>query len=217
VTDMKDQLRALKSLAGPFPSFDPDAAPDEPRALFASWLGEAIDAGLKEPHAMVLSTVDEQGAPDARVLILKNLDHRGWHFATTDSGPKGRQIAGNPQVALTFYWPALGRQVRIRGRAARAEAHEREADFRARPAGARAVAMLARQSDPLDSTRDLDDAIASQLRRLEAAPDLVAPNWALFVVTPQAVEFWQGSDDRRHDRLRYLRDKDGWVRERLWP
>jgi pyridoxamine 5'-phosphate oxidase len=214
---MKDELRALKSLAGPFPPFDPDTAPDDPRALFASWLREAIEAGIKEPHAMVLSTVDAQGAPDARVLILKNLDHRGWHFATTDSGPKGRQIAGNPQVALTFYWPALGRQVRIRGLAARAEDMDCAADFLARPNGAKAVAMLARQSGPLESAQDLDMALAQQLRRLEEAPDLVAANWALFIVRPHAVEFWQGDEDRRHGRLRYLRDADGWSRERLWP
>lgn len=167
---MKDELRALKSLAGPFPPFDPDAAPDDPRTLFASWLRAAIDAGIKEPHAMVLSTVDAQGAPDARILILKNLDHRGWHFATMDSGPKGRQIAGNPQVALTFYWPALGRQVRIRGVAARAEAEDCAADFLARPNGAKAVAMVARQSDPLESAQDLDAALTQQLRRLEEAP-----------------------------------------------
>ena len=166
---------------------------------------------------MVLSTVDAQGAPDARVLILKNLDQRGWHFATTDSGPKGRQIAGNPQVALTFYWPALGRQVRIRGVAARAEAQDCAADFLARPKGAKAIAMLARQSDPLGSSQDLDDALAKQLRRLEAEPDLVAANWTLLIVQPQTVEFWQGDEDRRHRRLRYLKDLDGWSRERLWP
>lgn len=113
--DMKRQLRALKSLAGPFPPFDPDAAPDEPDALFVVWLQDAIDAGVMEPHAMTLSTVDEEGRPDARVQILRNLDEQGWHFATTMSGPKDRQIAANPSVALTFYWPQLGRQVRIRG------------------------------------------------------------------------------------------------------
>jgi pyridoxamine 5'-phosphate oxidase len=214
---MKDELRALKSLAGPFPPFDPEAAPDDPRALFTAWLQDAIAAGLKEPHAMVLSTVDADGAPDARVLILKNLDDRGWHLATTETGPKGRQIAANPGAALTFYWPALGRQVRIRGAVTRAGEDERTADFRARPNGAKAAAMAGRQSDVLRSPRDLDTALAEQLRRLEADPGHVAPGWALFIVTPREVEFWQGHEERHHRRLRYRRDGDGWHRERLWP
>lgn len=92
---MREELRRLKSLAGPFPSFHPDAVPNSPQQLFSTWLLEAIQASVPEPHSMVLSTVDAAGSPDARVLILKNIDQRGWHFATTNSGPKGRQIALN--------------------------------------------------------------------------------------------------------------------------
>lgn len=214
---MKDELRLLKSLAEPFPAFDADLTPDEPRELFSDWLRDVIAAGVKEPHAMVLSTVDENGVPDARVLILKNLDHRGWHFATTGSGPKGQQIALNPSVALTFYWPALGRQVRLRGMALQAEVHERDADFRARAPGAKAAALMARQSDVLGSPQELEDAFAQQSRRLQEEPDLVAPSWALFIVMPHEVEFWQGDSERRHHRLRYKREKAGWIREQLWP
>ncbi|MBB6485830.1 pyridoxal 5'-phosphate synthase [Rhizobium lusitanum] len=214
---MRDELRLLRSLTGPFPAFDADLTPNEPRELFSHWLRDAIEAGVKEPHAMVLSTVDENGGPDARVVILKNLDQRGWHFATTDSGPKGRQINLNPAVALTFYWPALGRQVRLRGMALQAEIHERDADFRARSRGAKAVALLARQSEVLGSTQELEDALNRQHHRLQEEPDLVAPSWAVFIVMPHEVEFWQGDSDRRHHRLRYSRKKLGWVRERLWP
>ncbi|MFB2567477.1 pyridoxal 5'-phosphate synthase [Rhizobium sp. IMFF44] len=214
---MKDELRTLKSLAGPFPVFETDLTPDEPRDLFSDWLRDAIEADIKEPHAMVLSTVDEDGVPDARVLILKNLDQRGWHFATTGSGPKGRQIAANPSVSLTFYWPQLGRQVRLRGMAFQAEAHERYADFRARVPGAKAVALTERQSEVLGSSQELDDPLALQHRRLRDEPDLVAANWALFIVMPHEVEFWQGDAERRHHRLRYRRGKAGWLKERLWP
>lgn len=214
---MKDELRALKSLAGPFPPFEVDLTPDEPRELFSAWLRDAIEAGVKEPHSMVLSTIDENGAPNARVLILKNLDHRGWHFATTGSGPKGRQIARNPSVALTFYWPQLGRQVRLRGMALQAEAHERDADFRARTSGAKAAALIARQSEVLGSPQELEDALAQQYRRLQEEPDLVAPSWALFIVMPHEAEFWQGDSERRHHRLRYKRERAGWIKERLWP
>ncbi|TXI04087.1 MAG: pyridoxamine 5'-phosphate oxidase [Rhizobium sp.] len=214
---MREELRTLKSLAGPFPKFEADLTPDEPRDLFSSWLRDAIEASVKEPHAMVLSTVDENGAPDARVLILKNLDQRGWHFATTGTGPKGRQIAANPSVSLTFYWPQLGRQVRLRGMAFEAEAHERYADFRARATGAKAVALTGRQSQVLRSPRELDDALALQHRRLQDEPDLVFASWALFIVMPHEVEFWQGDEERRHHRLRYRREKAGWLKDRLWP
>ncbi|MBN8953947.1 MULTISPECIES: pyridoxal 5'-phosphate synthase [unclassified Rhizobium] len=214
---MRDELRILKSLAGPFPPFEADLTPDEPRDLFSSWLRDAIEAGIKEPHAMVLSTIDEDGTPDARVLILKNLDQRGWHFATTGRGPKGRQIAANPSVALTFYWPQLGRQVRLRGMAFQAEAHERYADFRARTSGAKAVALTGRQSEVLGSSQELEDELALQHRRLQEEPDLVATGWALFIVMPHEVEFWQGDTERRHHRLRYRREKAGWLKERLWP
>ncbi|TCR91951.1 pyridoxal 5'-phosphate synthase [Rhizobium sp. BK376] len=214
---MKDELRALKSLAGSFPSFNADATPDNPKDLFSAWLREAIEAGIREPHAMTLSTVDETGSPDARVLILKNLDERGFHFATSNAAPKGQQIAINPYVALTFYWSLLGRQVRIRGVAIETESHERDVDFLARPAGSRAAALLNRQSDVLSSDADLDAGLAEQRLRLADQPDLIAPNWAVFVVMPHEVEFWQGNEEGRHQRLRYRRDRGGWIQERLWP
>ncbi|WP_448955923.1 pyridoxine/pyridoxamine 5'-phosphate oxidase [Labrys neptuniae] len=207
----------MKSLAGPLPLFDMEGAPDTPQGLFASWFRDAVEAGVEEPHAMVLSTVDEKGAPDARILILKNLDHRGWHFASSDQGPKGRQIALNPHVSLTFYWPRLGRQVRIRGMARRADIHESDADFLARPPGARAIALTARQSEPLASAQDLEEALELQRQRLRERPDLVAPHWGLFIVTPHEVEFWQGDTERRHRRLRYRQAAVGWSREKLWP
>lgn len=213
---MKQALRALKSLAGPFPPFEPDAAPDEPDALFVSWLQDAVDAGVTEPHAMTLSTVDEEGCPDARVLILKNLDERGWHFATTMSGPKGRQLEANPNVALTFYWPQLGRQVRIRGTAVNAGSAERNTDFLARPIGSRAAALLARQSDVLLFSND--PAQTAQARqRITDHPGLIAQNWAVFCVVQRDVEFFQGDAERRHQRLLYRRVGLDWVRERLWP
>jgi pyridoxamine 5'-phosphate oxidase len=214
---MRDQLRGLKSLAGPFPPFDPEAVPGEPQDLFSVWLGDAIEAGIKEPHAMTLSTVDEKGFADARVLILKNLDDRGWHFASSSAGLKGRQIAANPYVALTFYWPLLGRQIRIRGVCLNTGTEERDTDFLARPAGSRAAALLARQSDILSDDRELEEGLREQRRRLADEPGLIAPNWAVYAVMPHDVEFWQGEEERKHMRLRYRRARTGWIRERLWP
>ena len=217
MSDLRDKLRALKSLAGPFPAFDPATVPDDPRDLFSTWLNVAIDAGIREPHAMTLSTVDGDGQPDARVLILKNLDEQGWHFATTLTSPKGRQIEASPRAALTFYWQPLGRQVRISGAVVDLGTAAGKADFRARPVGARVAALLARQSDVLDSDEELARALERQQRHVEQDPEQVAPDWAVYAVAPVSVEFWQGDTQRRHIRLRYRQSDTGWTRERLWP
>lgn len=214
---MKDELRTLKSLAGPLPDFDIRHAQDDPRDLFVEWLRTAINAGIREPHAMTLSTVDGKGRPDARVLILKNADERGWYFASTSIGPKGRQIAENPYAALTFCWPALGRQIRIRGGVIRADDEESAADFRERSAGARAVALTGQQSDVLKARQDFDEAITAQTTRLADDPGTAAPHWWLFIVVADEVEFWQGREGRRHQRLRYRRHRENWAREELWP
>ena len=215
--EMRELLRGLKSLPGPYERFDPAQAYERPQDLFAEWLLAAVEAGIREPHAMTLSTVDEHGFPDARVLILKNVDKHGWHFAITRSSAKGRQIAHSPHVALTFYWPALGRQVRIRGVARDMGPEAQAADFLARPAGSRAAGLLGRQSEVLASDDELDRALAQQRRRLDEAPGLVAPQWAVYAVWPSAIEFWQADEQRRHVRLRYVPGADGWSTERLWP
>ena len=217
MSDIRELLRSLKSLPGPYVPFDTTQAPAEPEALFLAWLQMAIAAGIREPHAMTLSTVDADGHPDARVLILKNVDDHGWHFAITRGSPKGRQIAHAANVALTFYWPALGRQVRIRGVAHDMGAEAHAADFLARPHGSRAGALLGRQSDVLASERELEEGLAEQLERLEQDPQLVSPQWAVHAVRPDVIEFWQGHEQRRHVRLRYRRDGPAWTTERLWP
>lgn len=215
---LKEQLRGLKSLAGPFEPFDADATPDDPHILFETWLHNAIARGIPEAHAMTLSTVDERGYPDARVLILKNVDADGWHFASTKLSPKGRQIAVQPRAALTFYWQPLGRQVRLRGPVIEMGREICEADFLARPIGSRAGALLARQSDVLVTAAALDAGLAEQRRRIEAKPSIVSPTWAVYAVRPDEVEFWQADEERRHTRLRYRQVNHGdWTRERLWP
>jgi pyridoxamine 5'-phosphate oxidase len=210
-------LRSLKALAGPFEPFDPAEAAATPQEEFLAWLGLAIASGAAEPHAMTVSTLGEDGLPDARLLLLKDLDHRGWHFATSRRSAKGRQLAADPRAALTFYWPGLGRQVRIRGEAVDLGKEAGAADFRARGLGARAVALLERQSDPLPDPAELGRAVERRLADLESAPDTISHSWAVYAVRPLTVEFWQADVARRHIRLLYTRDGAGWIKGALWP
>jgi pyridoxamine 5'-phosphate oxidase len=213
---IRDRLRGLHALVGPY---RPDKAPlpNDPTELFIRWIEAAIAAGEPEPHAMTLSTVIANRRPDARVLLLKDVDAQGWHFASTKNGVKGRQIAANPSAALTFYWPMLGRQVRIRGTIQELGPEAAGADFAARTAGAKAVALMERQSQALTHPPEVDTEFSKQRARLDAEPDLVAPGWTVYVLAASEVEFWQGDEERRHWRLKYLKDGDRWFQTRLWP
>lgn len=134
--EARELLRALPTLAGIAPPLDLEALPDDPVALFLDWLDVARRAGAAEPHAMTLSTVDADGVPDARVLVLKDVDERGWAFASTRSSVKGGQLQDEPHAALTFWWQPVVRSVRIRGRVVEASRDESLADLRARSAAA---------------------------------------------------------------------------------
>lgn len=218
-SDIKTLLRGLPSLKGPFRSVDLTSLPNTPHEAFHAWLQDAIENNVKEPHAMTLSTVDEHGCPDARVLILKNVDHRGWHFAIKGDSPKGKQIIQNSAVALTFYWSQLGRQIRIRGVAKELPASECAADFLDRPTGSKVTALASEQSEILMDITVLERKLQEAKERIEAQPDYVAPAWKVFAVAPNTVEFWQGATDRMHQRLRYhISKEDGsWNRESLCP
>ncbi|WP_457796229.1 pyridoxine/pyridoxamine 5'-phosphate oxidase [Methylocystis sp. S23] len=217
MTKIMNTLRELKVLQGPFLPFDMEDVPDDPKDLFLHWLEIAIAQGVPEPHAMTLSTADADGFPDARVLILKNLDHVGFHFAISSASRKGRQLGVRPQAALTFYWQKLARQVRVRGPVVDLGQKVAGADFAARPVGSRAAAMLGRQSEVLSEDAELDAALAESLRRVEAEPAAVSDLWRVYAVRIDEIEFWQGAASRRHERLRYRREGDAFHRERLWP
>jgi pyridoxamine 5'-phosphate oxidase len=217
MTDIRQYLRGLPVFAGELPGFDPAGAPQRPEALFVDWLTAAVDAGVREPHAMTLATVGADGDPAARVLILKNVDEHGWQFAVHASSPKGQDLIRHPAAALTFYWPALARQVRVRGSVAAEPAERSAADFLARPAGSRAEASIGRQSQPLADRQELDLAVKQALERVEDEPGLVVAEWTLYTLRATQVEFWQGDKQRKHTRLRYVRQAGGWQRETLWP
>jgi pyridoxamine 5'-phosphate oxidase len=197
--------------------FDPDATPAHPNGLFVSWLEEAVAAGVVEPHAMTLSTVDADGMPDLRVLLLKDVDDKGWQFATDADSAKGRQIAEQPVAALGFYWREQGRQVRVRGSVVPLDRETSASDFLARPLGSRVASLASEQSGVLLEPEVLDQALAAAGRAVDANPDLVSEGHTVYAVNPVSVEFWQGDAQRRHVRLRYRRAGDSWTRELLWP
>ncbi|WP_307814167.1 pyridoxal 5'-phosphate synthase [Streptomyces sp. N35] len=216
--DLRQLLRGIEVFADELPAFDPSTAPATPEELFTEWLLHALDSGVRVPHAMTLSTAGADGDPTARVLILKNVDAEGWQFASDSGGVKGRDLAERPFAALTFYWPELARQVRVRGPVAAAGRDASRADFLARGVGARAESLLGRQSQPLTGLAERDSAVAASLARVEQQPDLVAEGWQLLTVRAESVEFWQGDKGRRHTRLTYLAAEDGgWQRRLLWP
>ncbi|MFJ1644728.1 pyridoxal 5'-phosphate synthase [Streptomyces sp. NPDC088258] len=216
-------LRTQRVWDTALPAFDPAAAPADPLPLFRRWFADAVAAGQPEPHAMTLATTGEDGRPDVRTLMLHDADAHGWHFATHATSRKGRQLAARPEAALGFYWAAQGRAVRVRGPVRTASPEASSADLHARSTGALAAALVGRQSEVLDSVADLARSSADAWDRARREPDAEVPSWTAYVVAPAEVEFFQGDAHRQHVRLRYRRtgagtgERDGWVRELLWP
>jgi pyridoxamine 5'-phosphate oxidase len=217
VSDLRELLRGIEVFSGELPAFDLTDLPADPHELFTDWLLDAVRRGVREPHAMTLSTAGVDGAPSARVLILKNVSRDGWQFASSSASRKGTDLAARPAAALTFYWPDLARQVRVTGTVGPGTAEDSAADFLARSPGARAEALLGRQSRPLGALAERDAAVAASAERVAREPDAVAPHWTLYTLRARGVEFWQGDRERRHTRVDYTRGNGGWERGLLWP
>ncbi|MFD4986583.1 pyridoxal 5'-phosphate synthase [Streptomyces sp. NPDC058374] len=224
MTTPAEALEALLRQQHPWqnnpPAFDPTTAPAEPLPLFVTWFAETVEAGQPEPHTPSLATVDVENAPDVRTVTLRGADARGWRVATRADSRKGRHLAASPQAALGFYWPAQGRQIRIRGPVLPASPEESRADLHARSTGALAAALTGRQSDPLGSLDELADASREAWRTAEAEPETDVPQWTVYVVAATEVEFWQADTARRHVRLAYRRPSPStatWTRQLLWP
>jgi pyridoxamine 5'-phosphate oxidase len=193
-----------------------DVDPD-PLRQFLRWFEEARAAGLELPEAFVLATATRSGAPSARMVLLKGADDRGFVFYSGYGSRKGRELAANPSAALLFYWPPLGRQVRIEGVVIRTSREESDDYFRSRPARSRLSAAASPQSEVVAS-RDALESEVEELARLHAGGDVPRPDdWGGFRLAPREYEFWQHREDRLHDRLRYRRDREAWVVERLGP
>ncbi|MFC7841420.1 pyridoxamine 5'-phosphate oxidase [Streptomyces sp. NPDC057382] len=191
-----------------------------PVEQFARWFQQAAtDGGLFEPNAMVVSTADAQGRPSSRTVLLKHFDEQGFVFYTNYDSRKARDLAGNPYVSLLFPWHPMARQVIVSGVARRTGRDETAAYFRSRPHGSQLGAWASAQSSVVSTRADIDAAYAELAARYPEGEQVpVPPHWGGFRVAPQSVEFWQGRENRLHDRLRYVEQPDGsWRVERLSP
>jgi pyridoxamine 5'-phosphate oxidase len=211
---LRDLLTATSTRPSREPGWDPDAAPEEPFPLFREWLQAAVDDGIGAASAGVLATATADGTPSARTLLLADATPDGFWFATDAAGPTGRELAENPVAAFVLHWREHARQVRITGEVARGDGDRAAGWFRMRSPAARAVAIAGRQSDPLPP--DAGERVAAARQRVEQ-DDAVDPGYAAYLLTPASIEFWQARHETGELRLRYRRDHDGWLRERLWP
>jgi pyridoxamine 5'-phosphate oxidase len=201
----------------------PDPLPADPLALAAAWLDEARGAVPENPTAMTLATVDERGAPDARMVLCRGFDREQGFLAfyTDRESGKGRQLEASPRAALVFYWEPLRRQLRVRGPVVRAPEADSDAYFASRPGGAQVSAVTSRQSQPIDSRKALVDAHTATARRLGVAIETEQPagvarpeRWGGYRVWIESIEFWIGQLSRLHDRVRYTRELDPAALER---
>jgi pyridoxamine 5'-phosphate oxidase len=189
----------------------------DPIAEFARWFAEAQAAEVEEPNAMVLATATPDGAPSARVVLLKGFDERGFVFFTDYRSRKGAELELNPRAALVLHWSELERQVRITGDVSRTSAEESEAYYRSRPVGSRLGAWVSHQSQTIPSRDLLEGGLREVERRFAGGDVPLPPYWGGYRVKPGAIEFWQGRENRLHDRVRYVREGETWRIERLAP
>jgi len=189
----------------------------DPFALFADWFGEALTKEVNDGNAMALATVDEVGLPDVRMVLLKDVDPKGFVFYTNLESAKGRQLAAHPQAALLFHWKSLRRQVRVRGTITRASDAEADAYFATRARSAQLGAWASDQSRPMTDRLALEKKIAEVGLKFGLSRPPRPPHWGGFRLAPQVFEFWRDRPFRLHERLVFHRAQGGWTTERLFP
>ena len=214
MTDTTDSIKRTPKLTpGDF------TTADEPFALFAEWLAEASASEPNDPNAMALATVDADGLPDVRMVLMKGYDADGWVFYSHIASQKGRELTANPKAALLFHWKSLRRQVRVRGSVTPVTAEEADAYFATRPKQAQIGAWASKQSQPLESRFAFEQAIAKVAAKHIVGEVSRPPGWSGWRITPSHIEFWHDRPFRLHDRIEFTRDAVGgaWDKTRLYP
>jgi len=194
-----------------------EALSQDPLEQFEHWFAEAKRAGVEVPEAMTLATADAEGAPSARMVLLKGVGEDGFVFYTGYGSRKSEELEQNPRAALVFYWRPLGRQVRVEGSVERVSESESAAYFATRPRGSQLAAWASQQSRPLGSREELERRYAELEREYEGREVPLPPHWGGYRLRPEAIEFWEHRENRLHDRIRYTRAREGWKVERLSP
>jgi pyridoxamine 5'-phosphate oxidase len=189
----------------------------DPLVQFERWYEDAVRAGIRMPQAMTLATASGDGAPSARMVLLKGLEEGEFVFFTGYVSRKAADLAENPRAGLLFYWDPLGRQVRVEGTVRRVSAGESDAYFATRPRGAQLAAAASRQSAVLSNREELDERVAELEERYADGGVPRPEHWGGYSLAPELYEFWQHREDRAHDRLRYRRAGGDWILERLSP
>lgn len=197
-------------------SLDETSADPDPIRQFHLWFQQALDAQLPEPNTMTVATVDANGQPSARIVLIKEVDERGFVFYTNYESRKGRNLAVNPKASLLFYWIELERQVRVEGIVEKTSGEQSDAYFHSRPLGSRIGAWASEQSREIASRAQLEAREQSVVERFGAHPPR-PPHWGGYRLAPNSIEFWQGRPSRLHDRLLYTREDGGWRISRLAP
>ena len=199
-------------------SLDQSTVDADPVRQFEKWFREAMDAQCLEPNAMHLATVNADGRPSSRIVLLKGLETGQFQFYTNYQSKKGQELENNPACALTFFWPELERQVRIEGLATRVAPETSDQYFQSRPRGSQIGAWSSPQSSLIQDRKILEDRSAELEKRFEGKNPLPRPNqWGGYAIEPVLMEFWQGRPNRLHDRIQYTKVDGSWKVYRLAP
>jgi pyridoxamine 5'-phosphate oxidase len=194
-----------------------DALASSPIEQFNIWFAEITEDVLHDPTAMVLSTVDEEGNPDSRVVLLKGIEDGCFVFYTNYQSTKGQQIGNHPYAAANFYWPHMARQVRIRGAVDKVNAQVSDEYFASRPLNSQLSAIASHQSKEVQDRATLERSLNELIAKHGQEPVLRPIHWGGYRIIPDEFEFWQGRDNRLHDRIRYIKQQNTWVHCRLAP
>ena len=196
---------------------DSDRTDLDPFAVFEEWFALAREAEPNDPHAMALASVDEDGLPDVRMVLLNARDARGFCFFTNFESDKGRQLHAHPRAAVMFHWKSLRRQVRMRGPVEVVTPAEADAYFASRARGSQIASSASEQSRPVASREALLTRVAEVSAEIGDDPVVRPMHWSGFRLVPSSIEFWKDGEFRLHDRVRFVRDGDGWTSQRLYP